>query len=65
MPVCLSVCRSVRKVYHGKTVDWIRMPFWVVSGVSGGIDALDGVHVPQEEERFRRFFVPIGFNGMF
>ena len=28
-----SVCRSVRKVYRGKTAVWIRMSFWVVSGV--------------------------------
>jgi len=31
--VCLSVCRSVRKVYCGKTAERIRMPFGVVSGV--------------------------------
>jgi len=38
----LSVCRSVsvsvgwliQKVYCGRTADWIRMPFGVVSGVS-------------------------------
>jgi len=26
-PVCMSVGLSVRKVYYGKTADWIRMPF--------------------------------------
>jgi len=35
----LSVC--VRKVYCGKTADWIRMPFGVVSGVGLGIGVLD------------------------
>jgi len=30
----LSVGLSVRKVYCGKTTEWIRMPFGVVSGVS-------------------------------
>jgi len=39
----LSVCRSVRKVYCGKTADWIRMPFGVMSGVGRGMGALDGV----------------------
>jgi len=33
LSVCLSVCRYVRKVYCGKTADWIRMPFGMVSGV--------------------------------
>ena len=41
-PVCRSVCRSVRKVYCGKTADLIWMPFRVVSGVSRGIGVLDG-----------------------
>jgi len=36
-----SVDRSVRKVYCGKTADWIRMPFGMVSAVGRGIDALD------------------------
>jgi len=31
--VCRSVGRSVRKVYCGKTAEWIRMPFGMVSGV--------------------------------
>jgi len=31
--VCQTVCLSVRKVYSGKTVEWIRMPFGMVSGV--------------------------------
>jgi len=36
-----SVCLCVQKVYCGKTADWIRMPFGMVSGV--GISVLDGV----------------------
>ena len=42
LSVCLSVL-SVRKVYCGKTADWIRIPFWVVSGVGRGMGVLDGV----------------------
>jgi len=38
----LSVGRSVRKVYCGKTADWIRMPFGMVSGVGRGTGVLDG-----------------------
>jgi len=38
----LSVCVCVRKVYCGKTADWIRMPFEVVSGVGHGMGVLDG-----------------------
>jgi len=34
-----SVC--VRKVYCGKTADWIRMPFGVMSGVRLGMSVLD------------------------
>jgi len=53
-PICLSVCLSVcvcvhlsvgwpvRKVCCGKTADWIRMPFWMVSGVSRLMGELDG-----------------------
>jgi len=33
--VRLSLC--VRKVYCGKTADWIRMPFRVVNGVGLGM----------------------------
>ena len=33
LSVCKSVCPCVRKVYCGKTADWMRMPFGVVSGV--------------------------------
>ena len=35
-PVCLSAY-----VYCGKTADWIRMPFGVVSGVGLGMGVLD------------------------
>jgi len=41
-PRHLSVCASVRKVYCGKTADWIKMPFGVVSGVGRGMGVLDG-----------------------
>jgi len=35
-------CLCVRKVYCGKTTNWIRMPFGVVSRVSQGRGVLDG-----------------------
>jgi len=38
----LSVGRSVWKVYCGKTADWIRMLFGVMSGVGRGMGVLDG-----------------------
>ena len=38
----LCVCLSVRKVYCGKTADWIQMPFEVVSGVCRGMGILNG-----------------------
>jgi len=41
--VGMSVCRSVRKVYCGKTVDWIQIPFGMVSGVGRGMSVLDEV----------------------
>jgi len=37
-----SVRLSFRKVYCGKTADWIRMPFGLVSGVGRGMGVLDG-----------------------
>jgi len=40
--MCVSVGRSVRKVYCGKTAEWIWMPFGMVSGVGRGMGALDG-----------------------
>ena len=36
------VCLSVRKVYCGKTADWIRVPLGAVSGVGLGMGVLDG-----------------------
>jgi len=30
--LCVCMCLSVRKVYCGKTADWIRMPFGMVTG---------------------------------
>ena len=43
----MSVC--VWKVYCGKTADWIRIPFGVMSGAGRGMGVFDGVHVPQGE----------------
>jgi len=40
--VGLRVSVSVRKVYGGKTAEWIRMPFGVVSEVGQGMGVLDG-----------------------
>ena len=37
----VSVCLCVRKVYCGKTANWIWMPFGVVSGFRFGIVVLD------------------------
>jgi len=39
----VSVCLSVRKVYCGKTAEWIWMPFRVMSGVGRVVGVLDGV----------------------
>jgi len=38
------MCQSVQKVYCGKTADliWMQFQFGVVSGVSRGMDELDG-----------------------
>jgi len=44
--ICWSVCVRLyvcRKVYCGKTAEWIRMPFGIVSGVSRMMGVLDGV----------------------
>jgi len=45
--VCRSVGLSVRKMYCGKTADWIRMPFGVVSAVGRGMGVLDGVVIEE------------------
>jgi len=37
-----SVGLCVWKVYCGKTADWIRMPFGMVSGFGRGMGVLDG-----------------------
>jgi len=44
-----TVGLSVRRVYCGKTADWIWMPFRMVSGVIRGMDALDGVEIVKGE----------------
>jgi len=55
----------VRKVYCGKTADWIRMLFGMASGVGRGMGVLYGVNVLQGEGGFWRFrgVSPIGLNG--
>ena len=44
-----SVCVYVRKVYCGKTADWIRMPFGMLRGVGRGMSVLDGVIIVEGE----------------
>jgi len=39
--VCVRLC-VCRKVYCGKTTEWIRTPFGMVSGVSRMMGVLDG-----------------------
>jgi len=43
---------SVRKVYCGKTADWIQMPFAVVSGVTRRVGVLDGAVIIESEGVF-------------
>ena len=62
---CLSVGRSVRRVYCGKTADWIWMSFRVVIGVGRGMGVLDGVYIPQGEGEVSGFFASISMNGVF
>ena len=40
---CLSVCLSVRLVYYGQTVGWIKMPLGVAIGLGPGDIVLDGL----------------------
>jgi len=47
--VDLCVSLPVQKVYCGKTVDWIQMPFGMVSAVSQGMGVLDWVVIIEEE----------------
>ena len=51
-PICRSVCLSVWKVYCGKTVEWIWMPFVVVSGVGRGMGVLDGMVIVEGKGQF-------------
>jgi len=46
----VSVCLSIRKVYCGKTADWIWMPFGMVSGVGRGMGELAGMVIVEWEE---------------
>jgi len=50
--ICVSVCLCVCKVYCGKTADWIRMPFRVVSEVGRGMCVLDRVGDRRREGQF-------------
>jgi len=50
--VGLSVGLSVRKVYCGKTADWIWMPFGMVSGIGRGMGVLDGVVIVEGKGQF-------------
>ena len=50
--VGLSVCLSAQKVYCGKTADWIRMPFGVVTLVVRGMETLDGVVIVEGKGQF-------------
>ena len=50
--ICRSVCVRLcvcQKVYCGKTAEWIRMPFGMVSGVSRMMGVLDGVVIVEGE----------------
>jgi len=50
--VCVPVDLSVREVYCGKTAEWIRMSFGMVSGVGRGMGVLDGVVVVEGKGQF-------------
>jgi len=50
LAICLSVGRSVHKVYCGKTVEWIRMLVGTVSWVGRGMGVLDGSRDRQRGE---------------
>ena len=45
--VASPICRSIASC--GKTADWIRMRFGVVSAVGRGMGVLDGVEIAQWE----------------
>jgi len=62
LSVCTCVC--VRKVYCGKTADWIRMPFGVVSGVGRGMGVLDGGPCAQGEGGVSGILFPHCFGGL-
>jgi len=60
--VCVCVCRSVWKVCCSKTVDWIQMPFVVVSGVSWWMSVLDGMVIIDGNGQFWGEFGASHFN---
>jgi len=62
IPSVGCVCLSVRKVYCGKTVDWIRVPFGVVSGVGRVMGVLDR---GGDRRRERTVWRPTETNGDF
>ena len=47
--VCLSDGLSVCKLYCGKTAEWIRIPFGMVSGFGRGTGVLDVVVIVEGE----------------
>jgi len=47
-----SVCLYVRKVYCGKTADWIQMPFGMMSGVGKGWVYEMGVVIVEGKRQF-------------
>ena len=59
--LCVSVFvgLSIWKVYCGKTADWIRMPFGMVSGVRRGMAVLYGVVIVEGEGAVLGFFAPL------
>jgi len=58
---CLIVINGTLVHVH----EAIELSFGVVSGVSRGMDVLDGVHIWQGKGRFGDFFHPIGLNGSY
>ena len=63
----LSACVCGRKMYCGKTADWIRMPFGMVSGVGRRRGVLDRVMIVKGKGQFWGVNLgrPIVTNGAF
>ena len=60
LSVVLSVCLSVRKMYCGKTTEWIQMLFGMMSGVTRGMGVLDGVADCRRGRRCPKFTPSFG-----